>query len=281
MQVVSWGHPDTTGLDTLDYFISAATIEPEDAEDHYRERLIRLNRLPCCYEPLVVPTQIPSRVALGLPETGTLYGCPQTLFKIHPEFDAVLATIAEGDPGGHIVLVEGINPAWVALIKARWAKTFPVLLERVLFLPQMPLERFMALLAHITVLLDPIHFGSGNTLYQAMVYGTPIVTWPGRFMRGRIVAGAYRQMGISDAPVAERLEDYAPLALGNDPARRHALQQAILAVAGQTLFADRQAVRELEDFLEAAVAAAGQGEILPPGWRPPGSTLPLPPDSSA
>ena len=270
VQAVSWGHPDTTGLDTIDYFISAASIEPEDAEDHYAERLIRLTRLPCYYQPWLAPTQIPPRSSLGLPETGALYGCPQALFKFHPEFDAVLAAIAEGDPTGHIVLLEGKHQAWTQLLRTRWAASFPVLLERVVFLPRMPLQRFMMFMANLDVLLDPLHFGSGNTLIEGMVYGTPIVTWPGRFMRGRIVAGAYRQMGVADAPIAANLEEYAALALalGRDPERRTALRQASLAAAERELFADRRAVRELESFLEAAVAAAGRGEKLPAGWLP-------------
>jgi protein O-GlcNAc transferase len=272
VQAVSWGHPDTTGLDTMDYFVSAASIEPKDAEDHYTERLIRLNRLPCFYEHWMLPAQLPSRAALGLPGTGTLYACPQTLFKLHPEFDAVLAAIAAGDPAGHIVLLEGKNATWVSQLKARWANSAPILVERVLFLPLLPLDRFMALLAHTDVLLDPIHFGSGNTLYEAMAYGIPVVTWPGRFMRGRIVAGAYRQMGVSDAPVAERLEDYAPLALalGRDPQRRSKLRAALVEAAKRELFVDALAVREFEQFLEAAVAAAGRGEKLPIGWKPDG-----------
>ncbi|MCX7171615.1 MAG: tetratricopeptide repeat protein [Proteobacteria bacterium] len=270
VQVVSWGHPDTTGLDTMDYFLSSSFIEPKDAEAHYTEKLICLNRIPCYYQPLLAPNRIPARVTQGLPETGTLYGCPQSLFKFHPDFDAVLAAIAEGDPAGHIVLLEGANPVWVELLRARWAKTFPILLDRVLFLPRMPLERFMAFMAHVDILLDPVHFGSGNTLYEAMVYGTPLVTWAGQFMRGRIVAGAYQQMGIADAPIAPNLKDYAPLALalGRDHERRQNLRQASLKAAGRELFADMRAVREFEDFLEAAVAAAGHGEKLPAGWHP-------------
>jgi predicted O-linked N-acetylglucosamine transferase (SPINDLY family) len=269
VQALSWGHPDTSGLDTLDYFVSADCIEPEGADAHYSERLIRMNSLPCFYQALVAPTQIPSRTTLGLPERGTLYGCPQSLFKFHPEFDAVLAQIAAGDPDGHIVLVEGKVPTWTRLLRERWAQSAPILNERVVFLPRQPLNLFMALMAHFDVLLDPIHFGSGNTLYEAMVYGKPIVTWPGRFMRGRIVAGAYRQMCIADAPIARRLEDYAPLALalGRDEARRTALREA-LAQGARKLFADLRAVREFEAFLEAAVAAAGRGEKLPPGWHP-------------
>ncbi|MFA7240403.1 MAG: tetratricopeptide repeat protein [Sulfuricellaceae bacterium] len=270
VQAVAWGHPESTGLNSLDYFVSAAPIEPEDAEEHYTERLIRLNRIPCFFQPLLAPTQISSRTMLGLPETGVLYGCPQSLFKFHPDFDAVLAAIAEGDPFGRIVLLEGLNSAWSDQLRARWAKTFPVLLERVIFLPRVDLNRFMELMACMDVLLDPIHFGSGNTLYEAMVYGTPIVTWPGRFMRGRIVAAAYRQMGVADAPIAQRLEDYAPLALalGRDPERRRALRSASLEAAERELFADMRVVREFEAFLEAAVTAAGRGKKLPVGWKP-------------
>ncbi len=202
VQVVSWGHPDTSGIDTLDYFISSAQIEPDDGDEHYSEQLIRFSRLPCFYQPLMLPAQIPDRAALGLPESGTLYGCPQSLFKIHPDFDAVLAEIAQGDLTGRIVMIEGSVPAWTELLKKRWADTYPVLNERVLFLPRQPTEGFVALMVHFDLLLDPLHFGSGNTLYEALACGTPIVTWPGHFMRGRIVAGAYRQMGLADAPVA-------------------------------------------------------------------------------
>lgn len=270
VQAVSWGHPDTTGLDTIDYFISATSIEYDDAEEHYAERLIKLNRLPCHYQPLFAPVDIPPRTSLGLPEAGTLYGCPQALFKFHPDFDAVLAAIAVGDPTGHIVLLEGKHHSWTELLRKRWAESFPILLERVLFLPRMSLNRFMMFIATLDVLLDPIHFGSGNTLYEGMVCGTPIVTWPGRFMRGRIVAGAYRQMGISDAPIATSLGEYSELALalGRDPERREALRQASLKAADRELFADLRAVRELESFLEAAVDATGRGEKLPSDWNP-------------
>ena len=93
VQAVSWGHPDTTGLTSLDYFVSADAIEAPEADDYCTERLIRLNRLPCLYEPTDQPDpKKNSRVELGLPLSGTLYGCPQTLFKLHPEFDPILAT---------------------------------------------------------------------------------------------------------------------------------------------------------------------------------------------
>lgn len=271
VQVISWGHPVTSGSPAMDYYLSAEAIEPPEADEDYTERLIRLGRLPCYYDTPAPPPQA-DRAALTLPETGTLYGCPQTLFKLHPEFDAALAAIAAGDPQGHIVLIESRIPAWMDVLKARWATTHPELLQRVTFLRRLNHAGFMAHLAHIDVLLDPFHFGSGNTLYEGLSMGTPIVTWPGRFMRSRIVAGAYRQMGVADAPVAGSPAEYVglALALGRDGARRARLKAELQAKARTGLYEDMAAVREFETFLVGATAAAGRGERLARGWRPAG-----------
>jgi hypothetical protein len=78
-------------------------------------------------------------------------------------------------------------------------------------------------------------------------------------------------MGLADAPIAERLEDYAPLALalGRDPERRAAIRAASVLAARTEIYDDRRALREFEAFLEAAVESAGRGERLAAGWRPP------------
>src|SRR5262245_22373940 len=168
VQLASWGHPVTTGLDTIDYFVSASSIESEDSQSHYTEKLVCFNRMPCFYPAIVAPTRVTTRAALGLPETGTLYGCPQSLFKIHPDFDVILADIALGDPTGRIILLEGLYPAWRGRLEIRWRKTFPYLLKSVVFLPRLSSERFLELMSHMDVLLDPIYFGSGNSMYEAM-----------------------------------------------------------------------------------------------------------------
>ena len=107
-------------------------------------------------------------------------------------------------------------------------------------------------------------------MYEAMIVGTPVVTWKGGFMRGRFVASAYRQMDITVPPIAERLEDYAAiaLALGRDHARRETLRGKLAEAAREHLFMDPTVVREYERFFLRAVEAAGRGERLPVGWRP-------------
>ena len=255
VQLTSWGRPDTSGVDTLDYFISSKLIEREDAQDDYSESLVLFSRLPCYYYSRTIPKKIYSRQVFGLPEKARLYGCPQALFKFHPDFDKILAQIAEGDPEGYIVVIEGTHNSWTELLKERWAMNFPILNERVIFLKRQTQEQYMMLLSHFDVLLDPIHFGSGNTFYESMVYGTPNVTWPGRFMRGRIVAGAYHQMGIENPPIAASLEDYASLALSlaKDTDRLKIMKRQFSKAARKYLFTDKLYIREFEDFIKSAL----------------------------
>jgi protein O-GlcNAc transferase len=270
IQIVSWGHPDSTGIDSLDYFLSSSLIEPENAGQYYSEKLIKLNRLPTYYEPPIAAAQFDDRTSLGLPNSGTLYGCPQSLFKIHPDFDPILADILHKDSTAHLIFLEGKTSAWSSLLRKRWGTHHQALNERSIFLPRLQFDKFMVLMSKMDVLLDPIHFGSGNTFYEAMIYGVPIVTWPGQFMRGRIVAGGYNQMRITDAPIAERLTDYANLAveLGNDRKKRLHLKERLQHAAKEYLFSDISVVQEAEHFFIAAINAADKGERLQVNWKP-------------
>ena len=93
VQCVSYGHPDTTGIANVDYWVSNDLFEPADAAGHYSERLFLLRdpgTTAYYYRPQLVPPA-KRREEFGLPEGATLYLCPQSLFKLHPDFDAILA----------------------------------------------------------------------------------------------------------------------------------------------------------------------------------------------
>ncbi|MCC6174156.1 MAG: tetratricopeptide repeat protein [Chloroflexi bacterium] len=257
VQCVTWGHPVTTGIPNVDAFLSAEALEPTGADAHYSERLVRLTRLPTCYARPAAPEHPADRSRFGLPDDARLYGCPQSLFKLHPDFDSVLVDILRRDPDGRLILVDGVSRAWSALVRERIERIAADVVERVLFLPRMPGHDFVDLLRMTDVLLDPIHFGGGNTSYEACAFGVPIVTMPGAFMRGRVTAACYRQMGVLDTVVASA-EAYAACAvsLANDDARRQDVRARILAASG-ALYGDIAAVREIERYFEDAARAGG------------------------
>lgn len=253
IQCVTWGHPITTGLKTIDYFLSSELIEPEDADEHYSEQLVRLKSLPSYYFRPTLPEEIKPRAAFGLSDDEHIYACPQTLFKIHPEFDQVLAGILRKDPQARIVMIRDQTSKWKDLLVERFQATFPDVVDRILFLKGMSTPDFLNLIYIADVLLDPLHFGGGNTSYQSMAIGTPVVTLPAEFMRGRGMLALYRQMGLDDCVVSS-IDEYIELAcrIGSDEAFRDQLRLKILAKS-HLIFENINTVREMETFFQTAL----------------------------
>ena len=70
VQCVTWGQPETTGMPTIDYFLTSALMEPEDGDQYYTERLVRLPNLGLHYTPderpcAIADSPVPDRVAAG------------------------------------------------------------------------------------------------------------------------------------------------------------------------------------------------------------------------
>src|SRR5262249_52300620 len=158
VQCVTWGHPVTTGIPSVDYFLSSELLEMDEAEGHYTEKLVRLKTLSVYYDRPPPPSPLKGREQLGLP-AGRLYGCPQSLFNLHPEFDALLGAILRCDPEGRLVLISGKHASWDELLRQRFARAFPDAADRVVFVPRLSHEDFLSLNAACDVLLDPMHFG--------------------------------------------------------------------------------------------------------------------------
>ncbi len=253
LQCAFWGHPDTTGLAEMDYFLSSLDLDTGDAAAHYSENLVRLKTLNTCYARPEAPDPLPRRSDLGLPEDATLYVCAQTLFKFHPDFDAVLRAILEGDPRGRLVLIHGNHAHWSRLLKARLDAALGAAAERVIFLDRMDRTRFLALLARADVALDTTVFCGGNSTLETLAMGTPVVTLPTAYLRGRISAACYAKLDWS-ALVAKDEAHYArlALALGTDKDFRRAARAAI-AERAPALFDDARPAGELADFLEGAL----------------------------
>jgi predicted O-linked N-acetylglucosamine transferase (SPINDLY family) len=72
---------------------------------------------------------------------------------------------------------------------------------------------FLHLLSLADVMLDPFPFCGGNTSYEALALGTPVVTMPGRYLRGRLTHGLYRRLGLTTLSV-ESVDQCVDVAVG-------------------------------------------------------------------
>jgi hypothetical protein len=111
-------------------------------------------------------------------------------------------------------------------------------------------------LRHADVLLDSLHFGGGNTSLEGFSVGTPIVTLPGEFMRGRHTLSMYRATEIADC-IANSLAHYVELAvkLGTDSSFRRDVGNRIEA-RSPILYEDERVARELERAFVTAARAS-------------------------
>ena len=189
-----------------------------------------------------------------MPKRGAIYLCPQSLSKFHPEFDRILGAILKRDRRGRLVLIEGRNENWTRLLRDRFRRTAGLDSDRITFLAPQDHEDFLNLMAVSDVMLDPIHFGGGNTNYEALAMGLPVVTLPFDLMRGRVACGLYHKMDVPDC-VTRTAEEYVETAvhLGTDRDFRRYVSGRI-AESAQAVFDDTESIRQLEQFLLQATS---------------------------
>jgi predicted O-linked N-acetylglucosamine transferase (SPINDLY family) len=256
IQCVCFGHPDTSGIPTIDYYISSELYETPASEAHYSERLFLLREVgnfAYYYRPERAEAR-KDRKDFGFSDEHHLYACPQNLFKLHPDMDELIAGILRRDALGRVAMVEGRIERWSELLRRRWAAHMRDVSDRIVFLPRMDSGDFVDLIAASNVMLDTRHFNGYNTSLEAFAVGTPVVTWPGEFQRGRHTCGMYRRMGVTEL-IANDAAQYIDLAvrLGSDASYRAARSDEILERSA-LLFEDIHVVREFERFFEEAVA---------------------------
>lgn len=260
VQCVAWGHPDTTGLPTIDAFLSSDLMEPPGAEAFYTERLVRLPNLSIDYAPLEVTPRTPDLAAAGVRPDAIKYLCCQSLYKYRPAHDDIFPRIAAEVPEAQFLFIEhGLAPALTVLTRKRLSDAFRkhgLNAERhIVFLPPQDNPRYAGLNAACDIYLDSLDWSGGNTTLKAVAAGLPIVTLPGEFLRGRHSLAILRRMEIEET-IARDKDDYVAIAirLARDSAWRAAQAQRVTQQRYR-LYNDTASVEALEKFLLDSIQA--------------------------
>jgi CRISPR-associated protein Csy1 len=245
----------TTGATEIDHFMSVAEMEPPDYASHYRERVHLLPGLGTRY---AAPRLGPAangfgREAFGLPQDRVLLLVPQSAFKIHPDNDALFAQVLAACPTADIVMFEDAAPANTLALDARLSASMTKVgidwRARCHLLPRGDHQRYLAVNCLCDVMLDTLYWSGGNTSLDALAMGLPVVTLPGRFMRGRQSMAMLKLMGVTETTATSEAGFIEiAMALANSQALREGLRTRILANAGQ-LFDDRTPVVALAEWL--------------------------------
>ncbi len=253
-QIVTWGHPETTGLPTMDAYLSADYFEDKTSQDHYSETLVRLPGLGCYYEPDAVKTIDVNLAEYGVNPEAPLFICPGSPFKYAPEHDHVFVDIAKRLPDSQFLFFTNPRvPAWSELFQKRLDNLFRASgLDPSVYLRVMPWQSsagFYSVMRQATAFLDTIGFSGFNTAMQAIDCALPIVTMNGKFMRGRFAAAIQRRIGL-DELVHGDADSYVESAvqLATDPSYRDRITTALVGNRS-VLYRDTAPIRALENYL--------------------------------
>jgi len=258
VQCLAWAYPITSGAPMIDYFLSNESMEPEDGEDHYSERMIRLPGIGVYYPKPVIPRLIltKTRADFGFGGDRIVFLCCQSIFKYLPQHDDLFARIAKRLPAAQFVFLSHhslIGEVFRRRLERAFAAEGLNASDHCVILAQVGTLGFSNLNLVSDVFLDSLEWSGGITTMEAIACGLPVVTLPGKFMRGRHSFGILRQLGVTET-IARDKADYVDIAvrLGQDREwRAHVLKK--MAEGHERLFSDTSAVRALEKFYRTVV----------------------------
>jgi protein O-GlcNAc transferase len=254
IQIASWIHPETSGLPTIDYFLSSDLMEPENGVTHYTEQLVRLPNLSVYYTPLEIQPQAVSKSDIGVADDEIMFWCCQSLYKYLPQHDDVFPRIAKALERCKFVFIKhrtsgSVTEVFCDRLKLAFEGYGLNYQDYCIFLSPMDTEKFAGTAAIANVFLDSIGWSGGNTTLEAIAHNVPVITLPGDLMRGRHSMAMLKMMGIEET-IASSKEDYVQIAvrLGQDTQYRQHISK-LVAENKQKLYSDLEPVRALEDFL--------------------------------
>lgn len=253
LQVTTWGHPVTSGLRTIDWYLSSDLMEPPDGQAHYSETLVRLANLSVFYD---VPEERPAafgRARLEIAADRIVYLCCQNLSKYLPQNDSLFVDTLRAVPEGVLVFVKSGKPAvdmrFEQRLRNRFGEAGLSFEAHVRLVAPLSQDEFPSLGALSDVYLDSPEWSGCNTTLEMLGSNLPIVAHWGQFMRGRHTAAMLRMMGLDDHIVTSAAEYVArAVELGRNATLRASCSREIEQRKSR-LFQDRSPVADLERHL--------------------------------
>jgi predicted O-linked N-acetylglucosamine transferase (SPINDLY family) len=252
IQCKFWGPPVTSGLPTIDYFLSSDLMEPEQGLEHYSETLVRLPQIAVSYPKPSTIDLTKTRADFGIGETRIAYFCCQVPQKYLPQYDSIFLEIAQKVPDAQFVFIERKNPHVMQHLLDRIGRIFAQVhlsfQDYFVLIPPVSALEFLNVNLLCDVTLDTFEWSGGKTGLDSLACGVPVVTCPGQLMRGRHSYGILQMLGVIDT-IARSEAEYIDIAvrLGLNKQWRQDIAQKIQNHHDR-LFDDMDCIQGLEAF---------------------------------
>jgi len=247
---VSWiGHPNTTGLPQMDYYLTDELCDPPGMTDHlFSEQLYRLPRIFSCYLP---PEDFPPVSPLPSSYTGTItLGCFNNIAKVNDQLISWWAAILNEIPGAKLYIKspalddESVRQDMLSCLGGFNIQPERLLLQGVTGSREDHLGKY----AMVDIALDTFPYHGTTTTCEALWMGVPVVTLAGRTHASRVGVSLLHAVGLDELVAITPVEYIAKtVALANDRERLVELRQNMrLMMSGSPLMDSQGVTREVE-----------------------------------
>lgn len=204
------GYSNTTGIETVDYRITDAIVDPVDAPLPGPERLVRLPGSFACFLP---PTTAPDVSPLPARQAGRItFGSHHPPLKMNDSVLALWRRVLDAVPGSRLLCMRDMLGGQLGERLRRQLAAHGIEGERLVFRsPTIAEPDYLAVFAEIDVVLDTFPFTGHTMSCESLWMGVPIITLRGDRPTGRLTSSVQTALGLAQY-IADSPDEYVAIA---------------------------------------------------------------------
>ena len=208
VQMTTWGHSETSGISTIDYYISSKYFETDESPLLYSETVLPLSSLSTYYYNLdYLKIQRESRDTIlqsyQYDTKYTYYGIFQNMYKFHPCMVSFISDVCKKDSNARFVIIVSS----LSIMKRHLQHVLFDVYNRIHLISNQSNSEYCRLLQAMDILIDTYPFGGCNTSLDAFYLHKMVMTYPSQQLNGRFTYGFYTYMNISE-PICSSYEEW-------------------------------------------------------------------------
>lgn len=261
LQINYLGYPGTMGAEFIDYLIGDPVLIPQESRSFYSEKMLFM---PHSYQANDRKREISarhfSRQDLALPETGFVFCCFNSNYKILPATFQSWMNILQAVPGSVLWLLQGSEQTQNNL--RREAQVRGVDPVRLVFAKNMPVAEHLARQRAADLFLDTLPYNAHTTASDALWAGLPVLTCAGETFASRVAASLLHAIDLPElVTTSQTAYEALAIRLATHPELLAALRQKLDQNKLSTpLFDTALFTRQLEQAFEVIHARRLAGQ---------------------
>ena len=195
---------------------------------------------------------------IGLPDGAKFIFYPQLLNRLLPEDDFILKTLLENNPQMYFIAL--LTMKELQLIYYRWKEIMPDCMDRIIFMPLQPLDKFLWVIKQASVVLGSFKAAHGAiTIGTVFSQGQPLVAGYGDCFSSLHSKFCYYKMGVEGLIVNSHKEAVEVAQRLIDDPKWKAEKSAEITDNLHKIYNTRGVSRQLQDFIVQAYDRAANG----------------------